>query len=97
MPYNKKSLTIGVVRPKGTAKDRPSDRVQPQYKDIKDKSNTGHGAHSPLNLDAYERTVRRACCDAYAMLKDFPSRLRFSYYIDRNGRLLFSVKRSAVV
>jgi len=48
-----------------------------------------------IDLDAYERAVRRACIDAYVLLKDFPSRLRFSYYIDRNGRLRCQAERMA--
>jgi hypothetical protein len=37
--------------------------------------------------EAYRRAVRRLFADAYVMAQDFPARLRFSYVVDRNGKL----------
>ncbi|MBN1279720.1 MAG: hypothetical protein JW989_08130 [Chlorobiaceae bacterium] len=58
--------------------DRANDRAQ--KKDTIPSDNL-----KAFDLDAYRRNVRRACSDAYVLLKDFPSKLRFSYYVDRNG------------
>lgn len=89
MGRNRKSLPG--AKPKGI-KQSCADQAneQPQDNQSADNSQT-------FSLETYQRAVRRACCDAYVLLKDFPSRLRFSYYIDRNGRLRCQRERSAGV
>ncbi len=52
-------------------------------------------SQSPDNLKAYERAVHRACIDAYVLLKDFPSSLRFSYFVGSDGKLLARCERRA--
>lgn len=51
------------------------------------------GTSQDFDAKAYRLAVRRACADAYVLLKDFPARLRFSYYVDRNGKLIPRAER----
>lgn len=39
------------------------------------------------NPEAYRRNVRRLFAEASVMAQDFPAKLRFSYLVDRNGKL----------
>ena len=43
--------------------------------------------------EAYHRAVRRLFADAFVMAQSFPARLRFSYLVDRNGRLIPRAER----
>jgi len=78
------SNALSGASPKGQkqncADDRANDRAREKYTISSDALKT-------FDIDTYRRTVRRACVDAYVLLKGFPARLRFSYYIDRNGCL----------
>ena len=47
------------------------------------------------NHQQYQRVVRRMMADAYLILREFPARLRFSYYVDRNGKLIPGAERRA--
>jgi len=37
--------------------------------------------------EAYRRAARRLFADAFVIAQDFPARLRFSWFVDRNGCL----------
>lgn len=70
--------------------DRAFDRAaQPQY------------THLPRfkqfrdDPDRYRRAVRSLFDDAFLMAQAFPARLRFSYYVDRNGCLRCVTERRA--
>jgi len=81
MTGKNKSLTgRGARLQKESNADGRDQREQEKYTDPAD-------TFQPFSLDTYGRNVRRACIDAYMLLKDFPSKLRFSYYVDRNGCL----------
>lgn len=47
------------------------------------------------NPEAYRRAVRRMMADAFVTLRQFPARLRFSYYVDRKGKLRPLTERRA--
>jgi hypothetical protein len=47
------------------------------------------------NHQQYQRVVRRMMANAYLILREFPARLRFSYYVDRNGKLIPGAERRA--
>ncbi len=87
MGRNRKSLPG--AKPKGI-KQSCADRANEQLQNNQSADNS-----QTFGLETYERAVRRACIDAYILLKDFPSRLWFSYYIDRNGRLRCQAERRA--
>jgi hypothetical protein len=41
-----------------------------------------------FDVDQHIRAIRRMSIDAYVMLKDWPQRVRFSYYVGSDGRLM---------
>jgi hypothetical protein len=46
-----------------------------------------------FDVDQHIRTIRRMSIDAYVMLKDWPQRIRFSYYVGSDGRLMSRSER----
>lgn len=87
MGRNKKSLPG--AKPKGI-KQSCADRANGHFEDNQPSDN-----FKAFDLETYERNVRRACIDAYVLLKDFPSRLRFSYFVGSDGKLLSRCERRA--
>jgi hypothetical protein len=89
MTGKKKSLTGRIVRPgKGKADGRDQrgqfqNTQNPRFKQYHD---------SP---EQYRRDMRRMLADAFVMAQSFPARLRFSYYVDRNGCLRCLSERRA--
>jgi len=80
MRKNKSALPE--ANPKGLkiCADRGNDQARRQYTTP---------VNNPQSLDAkaYGLAVRRACGNAFALLKGFPTKKCYSYYVDRNGRL----------
>jgi len=87
MGRNRKSLPG--AKPKGI-KQSCADQANDQ---IKDTIPSGYSQN--LSLPDYQKAIRRACIDAYVVLKDFPSRLRFSYFVGSNGKPLARCERRA--
>ena len=56
-----------------------------------------HPSRNPkaFDVDAHIRAIRRASIDAYCLFKDWPSQVRYSYFIGSNGKLLCRSERSA--
>ena len=63
-----------------------AEQSQPQY---------NQPARNPkaFDVDAHIRAIRRASIDAYCLFKDWPSQIRFSYFVGSNGRLLVRAER----
>lgn len=89
MTRKSKSLTGREVRLK--------KEIDADGRDQREKSQNNEPADNfkAFDLETYERNVRRACIDAYVLLKDFPSRLRFSYFVGSDGKLLARCERRA--
>lgn len=91
MGRNRKSLPG--AKPKGIRKqgyaDRAKDQVRLQYSLQFAESKR----HSP---GTNGRAIRQMMAAAYLMSREFPSRLRFSYYVDRNGCLRCVSERRVV-
>ncbi len=47
------------------------------------------------DFEQYRRAARRMLADAFVTLRQFPARLRFSYVVDRHGRLRPLTERRA--
>ena len=62
------------------------DQSQPQYT---------HPSRNPkaFDVDQHIRAARRASIDAYCLFKDWPSQIRFSYFVGSNGRLMVRAER----
>ncbi len=62
------------------------DQSQPQYT---------HPSRNPkaFDVDQHIRAARRASIDAYCLFKDWPSQIRFSYFIGSNGQLMVRAER----
>lgn len=75
---------------KGNCADRANDQTQPQYNHIP------RFEQCQNNPEKYHRAVRRMMADAFVLAQDFPARLRFSYYVDRNSCLRCLTERRAV-
>jgi hypothetical protein len=87
MGGNRKSLPG--ANPKGIKQccaDRANDRARQKYSTPSPESKV-------FNFDTHERAVRRAIVDAVYLLKDWPTRARFSWYVDRNGCLRCKAER----
>lgn len=65
------------------SKKAPQQRTEGLRKDVHSKYSTPTRDSKPIDPDAY------------VLLRDFPARLRFSYYVDRNGRLRCQAERRA--
>ncbi len=59
---------------------------QEQYKDLPRNL-------KPFDVDQHIRAIRRASIDAYCLFKDWPSQIRFSYFVGSNGRLMVRAER----
>ena len=44
--------------------------------------------NKPFDVDAHLRAARRAMVDAYCLFKDWPSQIRYSYFVGPDGKLL---------
>jgi len=80
MTRNKKALPGASPKGRKCSADGRGQRVQ-----LQDTTPTDNP--QVFDAKAYGRTVRRACSDAYVLLKDFPVKVRFSYFVDRTGCL----------
>ncbi|MCF8382103.1 MAG: hypothetical protein K9G39_00695 [Chlorobium sp.] len=87
MTRKSKSLTGRKVRLK--------KEIDADGRDQREQSQNIQPADNFKAFETYERNVRRACIDAYVLLKDFPSRLRFSYFVGSDGKLLARCERRA--
>ncbi|TNJ37405.1 hypothetical protein [Prosthecochloris vibrioformis] len=89
MTFNNK--TLPGASPEGSEKcgaDRANDRARLQ-------NSTSETTFQDFDAKAYRLAVRRACADAYVLLKDFPARIRYSYCVDRHGKLIPRAERRA--
>lgn len=89
MTRKSKSLTGREVRlKKEIDADGRDQREQPQDNQPVDNSQT-------FDLPAYQRFIRRALVDAAVLIHDWPSRIRFSYFVGSDGKLLARCERRA--
>jgi len=63
-----------------------AEQSQPQY-------TTPPENYKPFDVDAHLRAARRAMVDAYCLFKDWPSQIRYSYFVGSNGRLMTRAER----
>lgn len=87
MKGKKEGLTGQTVRPEKCGTDGRDQ--QHQYKHL-----TRFEQHKN-NPGQYRRAVRRMMAGAFVMAQDFPARVRFSYVVDRHGKLIPGVERRA--
>lgn len=83
-------------------KRKPSQGAKPARvkEGRKDRADQSQGQYSQpsrnskvFDVDQHIRAINRAMCDAYVMLKGWPSCIRYSYFVGRNGRLLVRSER----
>jgi len=86
MTRNKQALPG--ARPKGLGKRSVEGRDQ--HSKYKQNPRLEQYRENP---EAYRRDVRRMFADAFVMAQGFPARLRFSYYVDRHGKLIPRAER----
>jgi len=48
-----------------------------------------------FDVDQHIRAINRAMCDAYVMLKGWPSCIRYSYFVGPDGKLITRGERRA--
>lgn len=46
-----------------------------------------------FDLEVYERQIRRALGDVAVLIHDWPCRIRYSYFVGSNGKLLSRAER----
>ena len=49
--------------------------------------------NQPFNVDAYMKKAQRAIGDCFVTLKGWPQRVRFSYHVGSDGRLMTRSER----
>ncbi|NTU50330.1 MAG: hypothetical protein HGA87_05535 [Desulfobulbaceae bacterium] len=74
------------ARLKNNCADRADDRAEKHY-------NLPSPESKAFDVDSHIRAIRRAMVDAVYLLKDWPTRARFSWYVDRNGSLRCMAER----
>jgi len=88
MTRKNKSLTGQTVRPEKCDADGRDQREQLQ-------DNQLPGEFKIFDIDTYRRNVQRALADAAVLVHDWPGRIRYSYFIGSNGKLLSRCERRA--
>lgn len=70
-------------------KDAPQGQVMGQKWDCADCGDQSLLQYTPCSSDFQRQlnAVRRMMVDAFVMSRQFPARLRFSYFVDQNGSL----------
>ena len=53
--------------------------------------------NKPFDVDAHLRAARRAMVDAYYLFKDWPSKIRYSYFVGPDGKLLCRSERKGAI
>lgn len=69
-----------------TEKDAPQGQAMRQKWDCADRRDQARWKYT-ASLPDFQRqnkAIRRRMVDAFVMSRQFPARLRFSYYVDRN-------------
>lgn len=94
MESKKKSLTGREVRLEKGKADWRDQREQPQDNQLPDKFKAI--STTTFDLDAYQRSIRRALVDVAVLIHDWPGGLRLNYYVDRNGCLRCTRERRTV-
>ena len=90
MREKSKTLHLADAGFKDQGRTNQIDESQPQYT---------HPSRNPkaFDVDQHIRAARRASIDAYCLFKDWPSQIRFSYFIGSNDRLMVRAERRAGV
>ena len=53
--------------------------------------------NKPFDVDAHLRAARRAMVDAYCLFKDWPSKMRYSYFVGPDGKLLCRSEKTGAI
>ena len=83
---------------KGKAPQGRAERLNGQGRKVRAEQSQPQYNHTAINPKAFDvdqhiRAVRRASIDAYCLFKDWPSQIRFSYFIGSNGQLMVRAER----
>jgi hypothetical protein len=71
------------------------------YQGLRDRADQSSQCNQPaknlkaFNADQHIRAARQAIGDAFVMLTGFPSRIRYSYFVGNDGKLIARAERRA--